>query len=146
MSRKVQQGFTLIELMIVVAIIGILAAVALPAYQDYTKRAHVTEGLSLAAAAKTAVSEFWANNGTLPSKDDSNTSVGLPKATSIVGKAVTQVQVIKNGKIEITYNDKVESGKKLVLSPATVGGGIQWKCGASGTDVNSKYLPSSCRS
>jgi len=141
--RKMQQGFTLIELMIVVAIIGILAAIALPAYQDYTKRAHVSEGLTVAAAAKTGVSEFWASNGRLP---DNNTSAGLPSAASIIGNAVKQVEVTTGGKIEITYNDKVENGKKLVLSPATAGGGIQWKCGATGTDVNSKYLPSNCRS
>jgi len=140
--KRVQQGFTLIELMIVVAIIGILAAVALPAYQDYTKRTHVSEGLSLAAAAKTAVSEFWASNGRLPA---SNTSAGLPDATDIKGNAVKQVAVTSGGTIEITYNDKVENDKKLVLAPSTAGGGIQWRCGASGTDVPSKYLPSSCR-
>ena len=67
--KKVQQGFTLIELMIVVAIIGILAAVAIPAYQDYTKRAHVTEGLSLASAAKTSVTEFYNSKGYLPANN-----------------------------------------------------------------------------
>ncbi|GAB6051139.1 pilin [Hydrogenophilus islandicus] len=138
--KRVQQGFTLIELMIVVAIIGILAAVALPAYQDYTKRANATEGLSLAAAAKTAVSEYWATKGSLPAN---NTDAGLAAASAIKGNAVTSVAVGTNGLITITYNDKVESGKTLFLSPITAGGGIQWKCKA-GT-ITAKYLPSSCR-
>jgi type IV pilus assembly protein PilA len=142
MSRKVQQGFTLIELMIVVAIIGILAAIAIPAYQDYAKRAHVSEGLSLAAAAKTSVSEFWATNGKLPTN---NTSVGLPTATSISGNAVRSVG-ISSGLITITYNTKVDSGKTLELSPVSANGAIQWKCKKGGTNpLADKYLPASCR-
>jgi type IV pilus assembly protein PilA len=140
MSRKVQQGFTLIELMIVVAIIGILAAVALPAYQDYTKRANVTEGLTLAAAAKTAVSEYWATKGSDPS---TNTDVGLAKSTSITGNAVKSVAVGTKGLITITYNAKVTDGATLLLSPLTANGAIQWKCKAGTVQV--KYLPASCR-
>jgi type IV pilus assembly protein PilA len=138
--KRAQQGFTLIELMIVVAIIGILAAIAIPAYQDYAKRSHVTEGLSLAAAAKTAVSEYWATNGSFPS---ANSSVGLPPSASITGNAVRSVAVGANGLITITYNSKVQSGGTLMLSPVAGSGGIQWKCKA-GT-VASKYLPASCR-
>ena len=140
MTKRNQQGFTLIELMIVVAIIGILAAIAIPAYQDYTKRAHVTEGLSLADAAKTAVSEYWATNGTLPS---ANRSVGLPTAASITGNAVDSVSVGSNGLITITYNAKVTNGKTLLLSPATANGAIKWACNP-GT-IDPKYLPASCR-
>ena len=139
MIKRNQSGFTLIELMIVVAIIGILAAIALPAYQDYTKRAHVTEGLSLAGAAKTAVGEYFSSEGQLPSN---NTVSGLVTALSIVGNAVRQVSVA-GGLISITYNTKVDSGTVLELSPITTVGGITWNCKTN--DVPANYLPSSCR-
>ena len=142
MKKQVQKGFTLIELMIVVAIIGILASIALPAYQDYTKRAHVTEGLSLASGAKTAVAEFYSTNANWPSN---NASAGLAAANTITGTAVTGVAVA-NGVITATFNEKVESGKVLVLKPSDNGGAIQWSCKiADGTTVNAKYLPSKCR-
>ena len=102
--KNVQQGFTLIELMIVVAIIGILAAVAIPSYQDYTKRAHVSEGLSLAGAAKTGVSEYYGSQGTWPG---SNAEAGIGAAGSITGNAVTSVTVGTNGTITVVYNNKV---------------------------------------
>jgi len=142
--KKMQQGFTLIELMIVVAIIGILAAIALPAYQDYTKRSHVTEGLSLAGAAKASVTEFYSSKGYMPAV---NTSAGLANAVSITGNAVTQVAVA-GGVITITYNAKVDNGKTLSLSPVTGAGGVQWVCGSAaggGSTLDNKYRPSSCR-
>ena len=97
---KLQKGFTLIELMIVVAIIGILAAIAIPAYQDYTIRAQVSEGMNLAAAAKAAVAESFLNSGVAPAN---RTAAGMsPNATDTSGKYVTGVEVT-NGVIQITY-------------------------------------------
>src|SRR6187431_3371259 len=96
---KLQKGFTLIELMIVVAIIGILAAIAIPAYQDYTIRAQVTEGLNLAGAVKASVAETFAQTGLWPAN---NTAAGVGNATEVTGKYVTAVTVL-NGGITITY-------------------------------------------
>ena len=139
MKRTMQKGFTLIELMIVVAIIGILAAIALPAYQDYTKRTHVSEGLTLAGGAKASVTEYFSSQGNFPSN---NTSAGLAAANAIKGNAVKQVAVA-SGKITITYNGKVADGATLELSPTTGAGGVQWSC--KGGTVIAKYRPSNCR-
>jgi type IV pilus assembly protein PilA len=142
--RNVQQGFTLIELMIVVAIIGILAAVAIPAYQDYTVRAKVSEGLNLAGAAKTGVAEFWSSRGRLPS---GNTSVGLPTATSINGNSVRSVGIGANGVITVTMGatglPANVAGDTYTLTPATTSGRLGWTC-ANGT-IEDKYLPADCR-
>lgn len=142
MNSKIQQGFTLIELMIVVAIIGILAAIAIPAYQDYTKRARVTEGLSLASAAKTSVSEYYASNNAFP---DNNASAGL--ATTISGTSVSDVQLSTSGVITITYKPVVDSTtNKLQLTPTAGSGAVTWKCAAPATNgVPSNWLPSNCR-
>ncbi|MGE0482821.1 MAG: pilin [Gammaproteobacteria bacterium] len=137
-----QQGFTLIELMIVVAIIGILAAVAIPAYQDYTIRAKVTEGLSLASAGKTAVSEYFASNGSLPG---SNAQAGMADSQSISGNSVDSVNVGANGVITVTFSAATITSSTIVLTPDTGDGGkVVWNC-STGGDLAAKYRPSSCR-
>src|SRR5688500_12115311 len=161
MIKSIQKGFTLIELMIVVAIIGILAAIAIPAYQDYTIRAQVTEGLNLAGAVKAAVAESFAQDGSWPAD---NTAAGVGLATEITGKYVTSVTV-NNGGITIQYGNQVNeniAGETLGLLPATSeNDDVIWVCGlrdtpsgatdASGAvattsgEMDPKYLPQTCR-
>ncbi|SEJ31398.1 pilin [Frateuria terrea] len=146
MKKNLQKGFTLIELMIVVAIIAILAAIAIPAYQDYTIRSQVSEGMSLSDGAKTAVAEYYSNKGTWPL---SNGLAGLSTSTDIKGSYVQSVSV-DSGKITATYSSaspekastKINT-KTLVLSPIANNGSVSWTCD-KGT-VDKKYLPSSCR-
>ena len=145
--KKFQQGFTLIELMIVIAILGILMAIAIPAYQDYAVRAKVSEGINLAGASKLGVAETYSSTGVLVS---SNTSAGLPTSTDINGKYVSSIAVGTSGLITITYTgvEPKLSAKTLLLSPTTAAGSIKWRCkpGAAAAGVDPRYLPSECRS
>lgn len=141
--KKAQQGFTLIELMIVVAIIGILAAVAIPAYQDYTIRAKVSEGVGLAAAAKTSVSEFRLSNNGWPSD---NATAGI--SNTITSKYVSGVVVTNGaaGEIVVTLNGTtVGTNGNIEFDPTFNGSTVDWVCNGTGTTVLSKYLPANCR-
>jgi len=142
--QRTQQAFTLIELMIVVAIIGVLAAIAVPAYQDYTIRAQVSEGLNLAATAKNSISTFHADRGGYPTD---NNQAGIAAMNEIVGGYVDQVEVT-NGRVEIRFGNDAHaniSGRHLELSPSTRSGSLVWTCQSLGTEIEDKYLPAACR-
>ncbi|HEZ3549977.1 TPA: pilin [Neisseria meningitidis] len=162
--NTLQKGFTLIELMIVIAIVGILAAVALPAYQDYTARAQVSEAILLAEGQKSAVTEYYLNHGEWPKN---NTSAGVAtSATDIKGKYVQSVEV-KNGVVTAEMKssgvNKEIKGKKLSLWAKRQNGSVKWFCGQpvtradkAATDdvaadndatkkIDTKHLPSTCR-
>lgn len=139
--KKNMQGFTLIELMIVIAIIAILLAIAIPAYQDYQVRARVSEGLNVAAAAKLAVSETYSSTNAVP---ETNASAGLPGALSITGNNVESVTVGNSGQIAIAYSN-IPLTQDLLLVPTADpnNGSILWDCRPNGNPA--KYLPSECR-
>ena len=144
--RKVQQGFTLIELMIVVAIIGILAAIAIPAYQDYITRSKVTEVINMADACKTSVAEYFQANGTLPA--DLPASGCSSNATQYVASLDVAAGVITVAPSAALVTSMGGAGSKFVLKPTatTADKPLTWACNAAaGTDFNPKYLPSNCR-
>jgi type IV pilus assembly protein PilA len=166
MLKKVQKGFTLIELMIVIAIIGILAAIAIPAYSNYTIRSQITEGLSLADGYKTAISEYYVQNGSFPA---TSTTVAAGAAGSIsvsgasVGKYVGAITVAAGGDIIVLYSGSQANAKisaaVLGLYPGLDGNNdVVWVCGTAttptgvssvtittATTVPAAYLPNTCR-
>jgi type IV pilus assembly protein PilA len=162
MMKKAQQGFTLIELMIVVAIVGILAALALPAYQDYVVRSKVSEAMARLAEAKTSVAEYYSSNtpAAFPATADSvgvNTA-GTHYIRSMNWDATTATEGVAGSAAQITITlantlATVVGGQMITMAVEdTANGMIVWRCGnsadvtaAGGTAVTTKYLPSSCR-
>ncbi|ENX7913612.1 pilin [Neisseria gonorrhoeae] len=159
--NTLQKGFTLIELMIVIAIVGILAAVALPAYQDYTARAQVSEAILLAEGQKSAVTEYYLNHGKWP-KD--NGDAGVASSDKIKGKYVQKVEVAKGVVTATMKSDGVNKeikNKKLSLWAKREDGSVKWFCGqpvtragdnddtvadaADKDKIETKHLPSTCR-
>jgi type IV pilus assembly protein PilA len=145
--KTIQKGFTLIELMIVVAIIGILAAIALPAYQDYTVRSKVTDGLNLSAAAKLAVAETYASNGAWPA---TNAAAGVAAANTITSKYTTSVTIGGAGVVSVLFSanmggNPTMNGQIVTLTPTDNGGSISWLCAIGGDTTRYKYMPGECR-
>lgn len=138
---KIAKGFTLIELMIALAIVAVLAALAVPAYQDYLARAQVAEGFSLSSDARTAISMRHAYSGTFPAD---NAEAGIAEPDSITGPYVESVTIGPAGRIEVLLGNQASakvSGQTLALQAVLDDGSLYWNC----EGVDSRYVPSTCR-
>ena len=166
MLKQIQKGFTLIELMIVIAIIGILAAIAIPAYQNYTIRSQVTEGLSLADGWKTSISEYYAQNGSFPTSSSSAGGAGTVAVSGASqGKYVGSIAVTTGGEIVVVYTGSQANAKLSAAGAHTLGlqpgldgnNDVIWVCGTASTPtgvsvtsggvattIAASYLPNSC--
>ena len=144
--KRPNSGFTLIELMIVVAVIGILAAIAIPQYQNYVARAQAAEGFSLAGGLKAALAEYHNTTGVFPTGTDVHTELGIEPAGNITGKYITGVDVSDDGLGTITAifgSDSQHGGKFLRLTPTATDGAVFFNCT---TDIEEPYRPSDCDS
>ena len=149
--KRTQQGFTLIELMIVVAIIGILAAVAIPAYQDYTIRAKITEGIVAASAAKTSISEYYVSQGSMPADQ---TEAGMQPAADYSTKILQSVTYTIDaansdiGIVTVAIEDiggDTAAGDEFTLTGTGDAAGVTWVCATAANEVDARYLPANCR-
>lgn len=147
--KRVQQGFTLIELMIVIAIVGILAAVALPAYQDYTVRAKLSEGLARAGEAKTAITEYYSAAGTFPGTNWTAVfnSVGAGKVSQITWQSTGSRAIVVSFNTAAGNNgiSELAASNRLDFVGSGANGIVTWRCGTGGTTVQGKFRPGSCK-
>jgi type IV pilus assembly protein PilA len=143
MLKNVQKGFTLIELMIVVAIIGILAAIAIPAYSDYTERAKVSELVTLASACKASVSEYYQAQGVFPA-DNNAAGCGTTSTAKITSLTVTGV-ANTSGTITVVSALSKATGNYTLVGTPTANDSVQWACNTAATTIVDKYLPANCR-